>query len=133
MAGMTITNAMRWMKRKLDSTASRTVTVIAPGEAGGESIDGLDAVPVASNFVELVSDDYAVTAKDCDWIFQADELVFPLAGKREPADGWQIRYVREDGRTAVFVVRPNGAGRCFDVEDALGILVMVHSKLERVE
>lgn len=133
MAGMTMQKAMRYLKRKLDATVAQHVTLIAPGEGGGESLEDVEAVPVTASFRDYTTDEFAGSAQEFDWIVKEADLVFPLAGKRAPADGWQLRLPLDDGRTAVYVVRPSGAGRCYDVEDPLGILMIVHTKLEKIE
>lgn len=128
MAGLTIDKAMRHLKRKLDRTAARQVTIIADNE----SCEGLDAVPVTANFAELLAGEYAVSAQRFDWIVEADKLRF-AGEKREPKPGWEIRLALDDGRTAVYRLFAEDGGRCFEVEDALGILLNLHTKLERVE
>lgn len=128
MAGMRVTRAMDYLKRKLDSTVSRKVTFIA----GNNSLEDIDAVPVTANFVDYVSDDIAVSAQRFDWIVKADELRF--AGvKLAPQPGWQIKVDLDDGRVAWYVAYSDQGSRCYDVEDQLGILYVIHTKLDRVE
>ena len=64
----------------------------------------------------------AFTEHDADFGIAADELVFPTAGKVEPAEGMEIRV---DGIR--YRVAPTGGARCFDVMDNLGIMYRVHT------
>lgn len=57
-----------------------------------------------------------------NWGIAADEIVFPTAGKVEPAIGLEIRV--DDKRYRVVA---NETGRCFDVMDSLGLLYRVHT------
>lgn len=128
MAGMRMTKAMNFIKRKLDSTVSRTVTIIA----GHNSLEDIDAVPVTANFADYASGEYVVNAQRFDWIVKADELRF-AGQKLAPQPGWQIKVELDDGRMAWYSVFSDQGSRCYDVEDQLGILYVLHTKLERVE
>jgi hypothetical protein len=64
----------------------------------------------------------AFTEHQPDFGIAADELVFPDLGKREPAEGMEIRT---EGKR--YRVTPTGGARCFDVMDSLGLLYRVHT------
>lgn len=133
MPGMRMQNAIRYMKRKLDDTVAVDVKIVA----GNTAIDTIDAIPVQANFQDFVTEGFAKTAQQFDWIVQSDKLVFPDAGKLEPKQGWEIRWRSTiPGRghlLAVYVAQNDDRKRCFDVEDNLGMLFNIHTILDRVE
>lgn len=120
--------ATRFLKTGLDATASKSVVI----RDGADAIDNIKAVPGSNDFLQYTQDAYTGTAKTFDWVVSAADLVFP-EGKREPKTGWEIWFQLEDGRTAVYTVRPDDGTREFDVVDHLGILLRIHTKLDRIE
>lgn len=125
-----IPTAMAWAKQRLDDTRALEVTVVA----GVESVEQVRAIPITRSFDDVVSDEFAVKAQTFDWLLEAEDLTFPLAGQQEPAEGWEIRYVRpEDNRTEVYEVRPETGNRLFEFGDPQRLTYIVHTKLARVE
>lgn len=98
----------------------------------GKSLTDVDAVPGRQDFSQYLLEESQGTAKEFDWIVAANDLVFVDNGKQEPAKGWQILYVLDDERTAVYEVNPTTGTRAFDVVDAYGILYRVHTKLKEI-
>lgn len=131
--GLDIASAVAWAKERLDSTRAVEVTIIAPGEAGGESIDGLKAVPLTRAFEDFPTDEFAVKAQTFDWLVTANDLTFPIAGKLEPVEGWELRYVRDDGETEIYEVRPERGSKAFSFGDPLQKTLILHTKKSRVE
>jgi len=130
MTSRLLEHGLKWHRDALQEAAAVTVEVRAAPDA---IIEQLDAVPGRRDFQGWSVEEASGTTEVFDWIVAANELMFPLKGKLEPADGWEIRYRTEGGRTMVFVVRPQEGTRAFDVSDWLGLLYRIHTKFDRFE
>jgi hypothetical protein len=119
----------RFNRSKLPKAAAVTVEI----RAGTEAIESIQAIPGRHNFQQYIVEDAAGTAEPFDWIVAEQDLVFPIAGKIQPAADWQVRRPLDDGRIAVFVVRPAAGTREFDVVDQLGLMYRIHTKFDRYE
>ena len=107
--------------------AAETVSVID----GAEAIDNIEMIPGRRDIEQYLLEEATGTAKSFDWCADPADLSFAGA-VREPQTGWLIRWRIPDGRTLVYRVQPQG-GRVFDNVDQLGLLLRIHTKLERVE
>lgn len=107
--------------------AAEHVTVVD----GSEAIDRVEMIPGRRDIEQYLMEEATGTAKSFDWC--VDPLKLSFAGSvREPATGWLVRWRIADGRTLVYRVQPQG-GRCFDNVDQLGLLLRIHTKLDRIE
>jgi len=120
--------AAKWVKTGLDKTASIEVTI----RDGIDAIEALKAIPGQSSFEAFDLDDHVGTSKTFDWIVSEQDLIF-TGIKREPKTGWEVWQTLADGRIAVYLVIAQPGSRCFDVTDSLGILLRIHTKLDRIE
>lgn len=119
--------------RLLPAMLRNAASVEVEIRAGSEALESVDATPGRHDFQQYVVEEAAGTAEVFDWIVAEANLVFPIAGKLQPADGWEIRYGMDDGRTAVFIVRPATGTRAFDPVDQYGVMYRVHTKFDRFE
>lgn len=119
---------IRWHRDKLPDAAAVEVEI----RAGNEVIERMQAVPARRDFQQYAVEELAGTAEVFDWIVAEQDLIFSGV-KRQPDDGWEIRYRLEDGRTVVYIALPTAGSRCFDVLDQLGLMYRIHTKFERVE
>ena len=100
--------------------------------AGNEVIEVLNAVPGRHEFQSYSTDEFVGTAEAFDWIVAEQDLVFNGV-KKQPVEGWLVKWQLPEGRTAVYRVTPAGAPRCFDTMDQLGILYRLHTNLIAIE
>ena len=100
--------------------------------AADDVIQTLIATPGRRDFQQYAVDEFAGTAEVFDWIVAEQDLMFG-GTKMEPAEGWEIRLVLPDCRTAVYVPAPTGGKRVFDVLDSLGLMYRIHTNLDRIE
>lgn len=107
--------------------AAERVTVVD----GTEAIEGVEMIPGRRDIEQYLVEEATGTAKSFDWCVDPLELSF-AGSVREPATGWLVRWRIADGRTLVYRVQPQG-GRCFDNVDQLGLLLRIHTKLDRIE
>lgn len=115
-------------REKLPEVAAVTVKMIA----GNDSIEEIEVVPGRRNFAQYTSDDYVGSKESFDWIVPEQRLLFNRV-KKQPEKGWLIKWVREDGKTAVFRVTAGDDARPFDTMDQLGLLYRIHSSLVDIE
>lgn len=121
---------LRRYQTVLPEAAAVDVEIRTPAD---EAIEHINAAPARRDFQQYVVGDAAGTAEVFDWIVAEPDLVFPIAGKQQPATGWEIRYTKDDGSILVFVCRPESGTREFDVVDPLGLLYRIHTKFDRTE
>jgi hypothetical protein len=119
---------IRWLRDKAPDAAAVEVEV----RAGNQVIERLDAIPGRRDFQQYLVEDFAGTDEIFDWIVVEQDLIFGGV-KKQPEDGWEIRYRTEGGSIGVYVAMPGTGTRCFDVLDQLGLLYRVHTKLDRIE
>lgn len=115
------------LRDKSLAAAAEVVTVVD----GAEACEGVEMVPGRRDIEQYLVEETTGTAKSFDWCVDPQSLRF--AGLiREPATGWLIRWQIPDGRTLVYRVQPQG-GRAFDNVDQLGLMLRIHTKLDRIE
>ena len=117
------------MRDTLPVAASVTVEI---RNTNNEVIEAIDACPGRRDFQQYAVDEYAGSTEVFDWIVVEQDLIF-LGKKMQPEEGWQIRYVLEDGRTAIYKAAPNGGKRVFDVLDNIGLMYRIHTNLSSIE
>jgi hypothetical protein len=128
MAGMRMETALRYLKRSLDSAGGRIVDIRLPG---GESIEGIEAVPVTAQFDAVTTEEFSSSAQTFHWIVKTTDLI--ANGVRvEPETGWEIWDLSEEGTYSIYRAQPEGESRAYDLEDQYGILCTIHTKLDRV-
>lgn len=121
--------SVRTLKRRLDATVGIEGDY-SDGTNAKEQIKAIPRLPGIDN--QSLDPGALLTAERLDWVFTADDLV--LNGLRvEPVEGHWWRYKRSDGYFAYYDVLPDETGRCFERSDHYGILIRVHTKLDRVE
>ena len=129
MADKLLERGLKIFRRRLPDAAAVEVQIRADNVA----IEQLEVVPGRRNFMQFVVEDAAGTEQVFDWIVPEQNLRFPGKGKLQPESGWEVWYTQEDGRKAVFVVRPETGTRAFDVVDPLGLLYRIHTVFDRFE
>lgn len=117
----------RWFRDKLPDAAAVVVEI----RAGNAALEQVEAIPGRRNFQQYLVEDAAGSDEAFDWIVAEQDLVFPNVGKQQPEKGWEIRFRKDDGTVAVFVVRPET--RVFSVVDQLGLLYRIHTAFDRLE
>jgi hypothetical protein len=128
MAAVLLQRAATLLKSRLDATAG----VAGDYMRGVDAKEGLVAIPRLPGIDGQQLNPGLLTSEEIDWVFTASEIV--LNGTEiEPAKGDVWRIVRPDGMFAFYDVLPDAEGRCSMRSDHYGILIRVHTKLNRVE
>lgn len=123
---MTLLNrGMHWHRDKLADAGAETVSIVA----GNDEIPSIKAIPGRRDFSQYLLDDYTGTEQVFDWIVAERDLLIHGV-KREPADGWRVRWRKPDGRTAEFVATAGQNSRCFDRLDQYGIEFRIHTRFD---
>lgn len=127
MATSILERGARWLKDRLDVSAAVNVRYVADNE----SLDELAAVPGRRDIEQYLLEESPASAQSFDWCVLADDLV--IGGQRiDPRPPHQILYEMSDGRTAVYKVLPDPTERSSDTMDQLGIMIRIHTKLDRI-
>lgn len=122
---------LTWLQKSLPDAAAETVS-ISTGRTGNDvSIESVQAVPGRRDYNQYAASEWVGTEEVFDWIVCEQDLLFNDV-KREPQEGWEIRWMMPDQRTAVYRAMPTGNSRAFDVLDQLGRFYRIHTKLIEV-